>query len=83
MTQGQIDALQIVLISDSIMSALKEVFNEAYAEKGPAIYNESDEIIGQKYRAYSTAKQVINHAFTQLESYKKPKQSDAVDALHI
>jgi len=82
MNQADKDALQIVVKSDAIMEALNKVF---YVEIAKALPNTDgkDEEVGQKYRAYCTAKEILNKAFETLKSLENTSSSGEVDRRHI
>ena len=77
MTQGNIDALQIVLNSDAIMGALRSVFREAADRERPTAGIADNGVLGERYRAYETAQNILEKAFSELEMYRKP-QKDGV-----
>lgn len=83
MTEGQIDALQIVLNNPVVLSALREVFDEALDESLPDVENESDDVVGQKYRAYNSTQKTVSKSFDKLLSYYKGDKRDQVDVKHI
>jgi hypothetical protein len=82
MKQSEVDALQIVVKSDAVMSALRAVFIESVERKEPSIDGD-DALIGQKYRAYRTAIGIIDDAFLELEKAKKEKVEGDEDVRHI
>lgn len=83
MTDGEIDALQIILNNEVIMRALKKVFDGAVTDSLPQIGAEDDSVVGQKYRAYESARQVVGYGFLNLESYRKSSTSGTGDVRHI
>lgn len=82
MTEHQIDALQIVLNNETVMSALKQAFKDVVQEAMPDTSGDNT-IIGEKYRAYNKAKEIVEDAFVALEQYKKPKEGNQIDVRHI
>ena len=83
MIKSHIDALQIIIRSDTIRKAIGEIFNETLAESLPEVSGESDEVVGQKYRAYATARQLIEDAFYKLDSYKEFEGGSSSNNRHI
>ncbi len=84
MTPMDIDALQIVLNNNVIMSALRGVFADTLSRSLPAIDKDiSNEVIGEKYRAYHDCTNIVWNAFQTLESYKKVSEEKKIDDLHI
>lgn len=83
MNDSQIDALQVILNSESIMSALKQVFADEINDSLPAIQGEDDAVVGQKYRAYCTARMIVGDALRRLQSLKKADASSNIDVRHI
>ena len=75
LTETQIDSLQILLTNDHLLSAVKRVFEEATEVNRPQIMPTDDnKLLGERYRAYENAKNIIETAFTSLNSYKKGKK---------
>ena len=83
MNESQIDALQIVLNNPVILGALYQVFQEELKESLPKVDGESNEVIGQKYRAYELSKQIISDAFTTLNGYQKSREDGQKNTRHI
>lgn len=83
MTPSQIDALQIIINNETIMSALRAVFLEEVEESRPSVQDQTNEVIGQKYRAYHTGKEMIDDAFIRLASYNKGNTLDSSTPRHI
>ena len=75
LTETQIDSLQILLTNDHLLGAVKRVFEEATKSNCPQIMpTDDDKLLGERYRAYENAKNIIETAFTSLNSYKKGKK---------
>ena len=75
LTETQIDSLQILLTNDHLLGAVKRVFEEATEVNRPQIMpTDDDKLLGERYRAYENAKNIIETAFTSLNSYKKGKK---------
>ena len=75
LSETQIDSLQILLTNDHLLGAVKEVFDEAIEVNKPKIMPTDDNaILGERYRAYELSKNILETAFTTLNSYKKGKK---------
>lgn len=83
MTEHQIDALQIILNNETVMSALKQAFKDVVQKELPKVGTENNEVIGERYRGYEKAKEIVEDAFIELEQYKKPKEGNQIDVRHI
>ena len=83
LNEHQIDALQIVLNNPVIMGALDRVFTITLESQSPIVGNEDNKVIGEKYRAYSSSKEIIKKAFTNLETYKKTDNGSKKVSRHI
>lgn len=84
MNDSQIDALQIILNNETIMRSLRKVFEDTLATSLPTVFNHEDnEVVGQKYRAYHDATNIVHNAFRSLESYKKVANTNSSEPTHI
>lgn len=81
MIQRHIDAIQIVANNDSVKEAVKALLYEALEENPPLVAGD-DVQVGQSYRAYRTAKKIIDAAFVKLEGYQI-SQTTASSNRHI
>lgn len=71
------DKLQVILGDEILLSALKVVFGETIEKVKPIIGTTDDNaLLGEKYRAYETAKQILEQGFIDLLSYKIIRKSD-------
>ena len=67
----QKDKLQIILKDEILLKTIEEVFNQTIEEFLPIIDNTNDNaVLGEKYRAYETAKKIIQRGFIDLLSFK-------------
>lgn len=55
------------------IQAIKAVFDENIEKEMPAVYNDDDLQLGQRYRAYMQAKDIIEQSFKDIQSYKVTK----------
>ena len=62
-----------ILAEDKIMlAALNELLNEKIEQARPIIdKGDNNELLGQKYRAYETAKKMANDTFYSITNFKK------------
>jgi hypothetical protein len=70
--------LEIIVNDDLLLQAIRAVFDEAIEKEKPEIREGQDNnLLGEKYRAYEKAKQIIKQGFNDLMLYKvikdKPK----------
>lgn len=72
------DKLQQLLHNDFLLGIIKEVFEIETEKQKPKINAvDNDETLGQKYRAYIEAKEIIRECFAELESYKTERGNKA------
>lgn len=77
----QKDKLQIILNDKLLLETIEQILNEV-AEKMRPIANELNDnsVLGEKYRAYETAKKIIAEGFIDLSFYKTyPKDKKSFD----
>lgn len=64
------DQIQKLLHDDILLKILKKVFYQTISQNIPEIREgQSNELLGEKYRAYEQAKGIIEAAFIDLNSY--------------
>ena len=62
---------------DFLLATLRKVFEIVIEGSRPeARQDVDDQVIGQNYRAYETAKKLLAHTFLELEQYKAGKRDD-------
>lgn len=59
--------LNIIYSNELIMETLKEVFMSEAQKNMPRVNGQSDEIIGQEFRAYCKAVEIIEDTFIHLK----------------
>lgn len=65
------DQLRVLADNQVMLSAIETVFRERVEKEQPEIRpTDSDEVLGQKYRAYETAKIILNWAIKDIEAHK-------------
>jgi len=66
------EQLEIVASNENTLQALKSVFFSSIEKEKPIINEtDNDNLLGQKFRAYKEATNIIDKAFVEIESYKK------------
>ena len=72
----QKNSLQTILNNEILLGAIKGVFDETIEELKPEIREGQDNsLLGEKYRSYETAKEIIKQGFINLLSYKKVEET--------
>ena len=65
---------RLAALDDTLLDALKELFRERIEKEKPLVEKlDDDQKLGQKYRAYEQAKDILTYAFTDLETYRVKK----------
>ena len=68
--------LEILNSDEKMMEALAYVLTETVEKQKPEIHNEDDNFkIGEKYRAYIKAKEILTEFFKDIEIYKDNKSN--------
>ena len=71
LSQAEEDKLQALLNDELLVGIVKKVFNEIADTSKPLLSEtDDDKVIGQKYRAYENAKDILEEGFKKLQSYK-------------
>ena len=66
------DRLQLLLNDQLLQSVLFKVFNYTTEQNRPKVNdNETNVVLGEKYRAYELSKQIIKDAFLEMEKYRQ------------
>lgn len=75
MNKVQEEKLNNLLNDRQLVEALEEVFYGVINKKLPVVTpNQDDRQIGQTYRAYVIAKELLNLGFQKLHEYKIPEK---------
>lgn len=73
------DLLQIILNNEPLLNAIRKVFEKTIENIQPnVVETDNDEMLGQKFRAYETAVNIIRQGFDDLMSYKINKNPPKV-----
>ena len=71
------DLLQSLLNNEPLLKVVHKVFNEVVESNCPQVREgDSNELLGEKYRAYELSKQILLSGFRQLETYKKGRSPE-------
>ena len=66
------DTLQILLNNELLLKVIHKVFNEVIEANLPIVNkDDSNALLGEKYRAYEVSKSILDMGFRSLNSYKK------------
>ena len=72
MNQSEIDRLQILLNDEFLLQIINKVFTQTVKEAEPKVSEVNDDLqLGQKYRAYEKAKEILSSGFIKLLEFKK------------
>ena len=72
MNQSEIDRLQILLNDEFLLQIINKVFTQTVKEAEPKVSEVNDDLqLGQKYRAYEKAKEILSDGFIKLLEFKK------------
>lgn len=63
--------LNLIYSNDFVVDELQKLFIEKAEELRPTIHGQDDSVLGQEYRAYKTAVQIINDTIIALKSLKQ------------
>ena len=68
------DRLEILANDEVALKAIRLAFEERIEQEKPDIEkNDDDILLGQKYRAYLQAKNILNQSMIDIEGYKNIK----------
>lgn len=71
--------LSILAGDEAMINAIKWLLNKEIKNLKPIIKEDtSDEIIGQQYRAYNKAHEIIENLIIGISSYENEKSSDKI-----
>lgn len=72
LNEHEIDRLQILLRDEFLLKTVEKVLTKAIQDSEPKVSEVNDDIqLGQKYRAYDTAKEILQSGFIALLNHKK------------
>lgn len=67
--------LNLIYSNEVVMETLKELFMEEAERKRPKLTGQDDEVLGQEYRAYEKAKEIIEDTFITLKMMHPDRSS--------
>jgi len=67
--------LNLIYSNELIMEELKKLFDEEAERHAPRMTGQDDEMLGQEYRAYMKAKEIIEDTFIQIKMLKRNETS--------
>lgn len=70
------DTLQPLLNNEILLEALRLVFKARIKKSKPNVKDADNELVGQQYRAYEQANEMIEKAFQDLKDYKTEKKTE-------
>ncbi len=79
----EIDKLQVLLSDEVLMATIYKVFQKAVDDKQPKVFDESNTILGEKYRAYEGSKKIVAQGFNDLREFTKGKEDVPSSVLHL
>lgn len=74
MNKNEQDILQQILGNNILLNVLKKAFKEEIDKNIPRVNDiDGDDVLGQKYRAYIEAQDLIQKCWLKIESHKTEK----------
>jgi hypothetical protein len=67
------DKLAGLAEDELLLKVIRAVFDERIEQERPQTWDDDNSKLGEKYRAYLQAKQIIDRSFVDLGSYKVDK----------
>ena len=75
LTQIEIEQLEIFLGNDTLKSVVIKVMNHIIELERPEVKdNDSNDVLGEKYRAYELSKQIVRKGFSEISNYAVGKK---------
>lgn len=69
------DIIQILLKNDQLLGVVRKVFEQTIETNRPQIMpTDNNELLGERYRAYDLARNIVEVGFKTLTSYKKSEK---------
>lgn len=69
------ETLNLIYSNDVILDSLKSFFMETAEKSRPTVHGQDDDTLGQEYRAFEKAKEIISDTFFHLKSLQSADQS--------
>lgn len=64
------EQLQRLTEDKQLIEAVRTIFNERIEKEKPKVGEEDNQKLGEKYRAYITAKELLEQAMVDIDSYR-------------
>ncbi len=75
LTQIEIEQLEIFLGNDTLKSVVIKVMNHIIELERPEVKdNDTNDTLGEKYRAYELSKQIVRKGFNEINNYAVGKK---------
>lgn len=75
LTQIEIEQLEIFLANDTLKSVVIKVMNHIIELERPEVKdNDTNDSLGEKYRAYELSKQIVRKGFSEINNYTVGKK---------
>ncbi len=72
-----LDKLSIIAGDKLLLQVLRAIFDERIEKEKPEIgEGQTNELLGEKYRAYESSKEILKKAFQDLEAYEVGKKPE-------
>ena len=78
LTQIEIEQLEIFLANDTLKAVVAKVLNHIIELERPEVRaNDTNDVLGEKYRAYELSKQRIKKGFNEINNYDVSKKKES------
>ena len=75
LTQIEIEQLEIFLANDTLKAVVAKVLNYIIELERPEVRaNDTNDVLGEKYRAYELSKQIVRKGFSEINNYTVGKK---------
>ena len=75
LTQIEIEQLEIFLGNDKLKAVVLKVLNHIIELERPEVKdNDTNDVLGEKYRAYELSKQIVRKGFSEIKNYAVGKK---------
>ena len=75
LTQIEVEQLEIFLANDTLKAVVVKVMNHVIELERPEIKeNDTNDVLGEKYRAYELSKQIVRKGFSEISNYAVAKK---------
>ena len=75
LTQIEVEQLEIFLANDTLKAVVVKVMNHVIELERPEVKdNDTNDVLGEKYRAYELSKQIVRKGFSEISNYAVGKK---------